>query len=314
MTRLASPASRVPGHPPALARLAETVTTQVIAALKEGVRPWQQPWDSGLIAPGEGGRPLRHCGEPYAGINVLVLWLAAQERGFRSPVWMTYRQALAYGGQVRRGERGVTVVYADRFLRRERDQESGEETGHLIPFLKAYTVFNSAQIEGLPEKFAPAPLPPLSPEQEAQRVAAVEAFFRQCGAVIRHWGPVPSYWPAFDEIRLPAPVAFRSIRAYYATLAHELIHWTRAPERLNRDLGRQKWGDAGYALEELVAELGAALLCADLGLTPEIRQDHAPYIGHWLKILGDDPKALLAAAAHAERAVAYVRGAAPAAT
>lgn len=166
---------------------------------------------------------------------------------------MTYRQAQAYGGQVRKGERGTTVVYADRFLKTVRDAESGEETERLIPFLKTYRVFNAEQIEGLPERFRPVALPALSPEQEFERVAAVEAFFAECGAVIRNVGDVPCYIPALDEIRLPAPGAFGSVKQYYATLAHKLIHWTRHPSRLNRDLGRKKWGDAGYALEELVA-------------------------------------------------------------
>jgi antirestriction protein ArdC len=289
----------------------------VLAALREGVRPWQQPWDCGLIPPGQDGRPRRHNGERYAGINVLFLWMAAQERGYLSSVWMTYRQARAYGGQVRRGEHGTVVVYADRFLKTVRDAESGEETEHLIPFLKTYTVFNSEQIDGLPERFRPVPPAPLTPEQAVGRVAVVERFFALSGAVIRHHGEVPCYIPAFDEIRLPAPGAFRSAQSYYATLAHELVHWTRHPQRLNRDLGRKERGDAGYALEELVAELGAALLCADLGLVPEIRSDHAPYIGNWLTVLADDPRALFTAAAHAERAVSFLKarpetGAAPA--
>jgi antirestriction protein ArdC len=310
MTKPHSRTSRRNGdsRPDALSRLSAAVTGQVLAALRAGVRPWQQPWDSGLIPDGEGGRPLRHTGESYAGVNVLLLWLGAEAAGYRSRIWMTYRQALAYGGQVRGGEHGATVVYADRFLKTVRDAESGEATEQLIPFLKTYTVFNTEQIGGLPDRFLPQPQPALSPEQERERVAAVEAFFAGSGAVIRHRGDTPCYIPACDEIRLPAPGAFRSVRAYYASLAHELIHYAGAPSRLNRDLGRERRGDAGYAREELVAELGAALLCADLGLTPEIRADHAPYIGHWLKLLGDDPRALFTAAAHAERAVAWLRG------
>lgn len=236
-----------------ISRLAEDITAQVIAALREGVRPWQQPWDSGAVAPGEDGRPLRHTGEAYGGINVLLLWLISQERGYLSPIWMTYRQARAYRGQVRRGERGTTVVYADRFVKTVEDAESGEAAERLIPFLKTYAVFNSEQIDGLPERFRPSRDLGMTPAREAERVAAVEAFFVSCGAVIRHHGDCPCYSPLADEIRLPAPGAFRSLQAYYATLAHELIHWTRHPSRLDRDFGRKAWGDAGYAMEELVA-------------------------------------------------------------
>jgi antirestriction protein ArdC len=237
----------------ALSRLAEDITQQVLAALREGVRPWQQPWDLGRIPPHEDGRPRRHTGERYAGINVLLLWLATEAGGYVSPVWMTYRQARVYGGQVRRGERGSVVVYADRFVKTVADAETGAESERAIPFLKTYTVFNSEQIDGLPERFRPAAPMALTPEQEAGRVAVVEAFFSGSGAVIRHHGEVPCYIPGLDEIRLPAPAAFRSAQSYYATLAHELVHWTRHPRRLNRDLGRKVWGDAGYALEELVA-------------------------------------------------------------
>ena len=290
-----------------LTRLAEEITKEVIAALSEGVRPWQQPWDDALV-PGVSVRPLRHTGQGYAGINVILLWLASARQGFTASTWMTYRQAQAYGGQVRQGEKGTPVVYADRFPAKTRDAESGEELERLIPFLRSYAVFNVEQIDNLPERFRPIPPPPLSLEQEASRVLSVETFFRQTGAVIRHLGVTPSYLPGIDEIRLPAPAAFPTAPKYYATLAHELIHWTRHESRLNRDLGREKWGDAGYAREELVAELGAALLCADLGLTPEIREDHAPYIGHWLRELYADPKALFRAAAHAERAVRFLRG------
>ena len=286
-----------------LSGLAEQITGQVLAALREGVRPWQQPWEHGGACPAV--RPLRHGGQPYRGINVLILWLAAQERGYGAPLWMTYRQAQEYGGQVRRGEHGVTVVYADRFRKTAVDEQSGEEVEESIPFLRTYTVFNVQQIDGLPEQFRPAP-PPLTPAQQAGRVAAVEAFFRNTGAVIRHTGDLPCYILDLDEIRLPAMARFPDIGRYYGTLAHELVHWTRHPSRLHRDLGRKEWGDAGYAREELVAELGSAFLCADLGLIPAIREDHAPYIGHWLKVLEDDPKALFRAAAHAERAVAYL--------
>lgn len=277
------------------------ITNQIAAALEQGVKPWTQPWNAAHAA-GNVSRPLRHNGQPYAGINVLTLWASAMERHYAAPIWMTFRQALALGGHVRKGEKGAPVVYANTIVRTE-DGADGEDEERAIPFLKAYAVFNIEQIDGLPAHYyAPAHSEP-NPDR---RIAHAEDFFTALGADIRHGGNSAFYVPAQDFIQMPPFKAFRDAQAYYATLGHECCHWTRHKSRLDRDFGRKLFADEGYAREELVAELGAAFLCADLGLKLEDREDHAAYIGSWLKVLKDDTRAIFAAAAHAQRAVDYL--------
>nr|WP_240633777.1 ArdC-like ssDNA-binding domain-containing protein [Caulobacter flavus] len=241
--------------------LYSTITNQILADLAKGVTPWTKPWAAGHCA-GPVSRPLRYSFEPYSGVNTLVLWATAAERGYGAPIWMTFRQALELGGAVRKGEKGTMVVYANRITRQEAD-DAGQDVERSIPFLKAYTVFNIEQIDGLPERFT-AKAPILT---ESERIARAEAFLEATGAVVIHGGDEASYNVALDRIRLPAFAAFASAHDYYATRGHETVHWTRHPSRLDRDLGRKAWGDAGYAREELVAELGAAFLCAQLGVT-----------------------------------------------
>ncbi|WP_140986488.1 ArdC family protein [Asticcacaulis tiandongensis] len=278
------------------------ITNQIIEALEQGVKPWTQPWNAAHAA-GHVSRPLRHNGQPYAGINVLTLWASAMTAHYSAPIWMTFKQAIELGGHVRKGEKGSPVVYADTMRRTETDDATGDETERAIPFLKAYTVFNVEQIEGLPEHFHAQAHTTRNPDE---RIAEAEAFFAATRADIRHGGDSAYYSPALDYIQMPPFEAFRDAQAYYATLAHEATHWTRHATRLDRDFGRKKFGDDGYAREELVAELGAAFLCADLGLKLADRADHAAYIGHWLSVLKDDKRAVFAAAAHAQRAADYL--------
>lgn len=285
-----------PSRPDLYAR----ITSQIVAQLEAGVRPWTQPWAASESV----SRPLRHDGTPYQGINVVLLWGEAATRGFQSATWMTFRQALTLGAHVRKGEKGSTVVYADRLVRTETD-DAGEDTTRRIPFLKAYTVFNVEQIEDLPASYVPAPAPVLN---AGQRIARAEAFFAATGAEIRHGGGCAFYAPGPDAVQMPTFESFRDPEAYYATLGHELTHWTRHASRLDRDFGRRRQGDAGYAREELVAELGAAFLCADLGLALEPREDHAAYLASWLEVLRDDKRFIFSAAAHAQRAVDYLHG------
>lgn len=282
------------------------VTDRIIADLEQGVRPWVKPWNAEHLA-GRITRPLRHNGTPYRGINVVMLWMAAVTQGYACPIWMTFRQAKELGGFVRKGETGALVVYASTFTATETDDE-GEESEREIPYLKGYTVFNCEQIEGLPAHYyahAEAPAHPV------ERVAEAEAFFANSRADIRHGGDRAYYALEPDYIRMPAAETFRDAESYAATLAHELTHWTRHPSRLDRDLGRKRWGDEGYAREELVAEIGAAFLCADLGIAPEVREDHAAYVASWLKVLKDDERAVFQAAAHAQKAVDYLHGLQP---
>lgn len=282
------------------------VTDRIVTQLEQGVRPWFKPW-SAEHAAGRITRPLRHNGLPYSGINVLLLWSEAVARGFSAPLWMTFKQAHALGAHVRKGETGAMVVYADAIQRTETD-DRGEDVERRIPFLKAYTVFNVEQIEGLPAHYHTPVTAPLSP---LARIEQAERFMAATGAAIKHGGNQAYYSGAGDCIQMPPFEAFRDAESYYATLAHECIHWTKHPTRLDRDFGRQKFGDEGYAREELVAELGSAFLSADLGLTPDIRADHAAYIATWLKVLKDDKRFIFSAAAHAQRAADFLHALQP---
>ena len=284
------------------ADLYSRITDRIVADLEQGVRPWFKPWSTEHAA-GRITRPLRANGVPYRGINILMLWADAMAQGFACPFWMTYRQAQELGGQVRKGERGSLVVYADRFTKTETDQK-GEEIERAIPFLKSYVVFNAEQVDGLPARFSATVAPPLDP---VARIEHAERFFAATGADIRHGGGQAYYAIHHDYVQMPPFVSFRDAESYYATLAHEATHWTRHQSRLDRDFGRKRWGDEGYAAEELVAELGSAFLCADLGLTPEVRDDHAAYIASWLKVLKDDKRAIFTAASKAQEAIDWMQ-------
>ena len=276
----------------------QKITDQIVAALEAGVRPWHQPWNAEHSA-GRITRPLRGNGIPYQGINVLMLWSAAIEKGYAAPIWMTFKQAIELKACVRKGEHGSLVVYADKIIRTETDSKTGEEAEHAIPFMKGYTVFNVEQIDGLPEHYYGKPE---AGADSVQRIAHAESFFAATGANVVHGGSRACYVPSTDNIHMPCIDFFRDAESYYATLAHETTHWTKHPSRLDRDFGRKRFGDEGYAMEELVAELGAAFLAADLTLTPEVRDDHAAYIASWIKVLKDDKRAIFTAASHAQRA------------
>ncbi|MEH6575662.1 MAG: zincin-like metallopeptidase domain-containing protein [Amphritea sp.] len=277
------------------------VTDQILADLEKGVKPWIKPWSAGNTD-GRITRPLRHNGTPYAGINVLVLWSAAVAQGFNSPTWMTFRQAKELGANVRKGEKGSLVVYANTMTRTE-ENENGEEVEQHIPFMKGYTVFNVEQIEELPENYYEVPEPQFDP---VARIEHAESFFAGTGATIRHGGNRAFYSRSRDAIQMPHFETFRDAESYYATLAHECTHWTGAKHRMDRDFGSKGFGSEGYAQEELVAELGAAFLCADLEITLEDREDHSSYIASWLKALKEDKRAIFRAAAHAQRAAEYL--------
>jgi antirestriction protein ArdC len=282
----------------------EKITGRIVEALEKGVRPWLQPW-SAEHAAGRITRPLRSNGIPYQGINVIMLWSEAVSKGYGAPVWMTFRQAMELGAHVRKGEQGSLVVYASSVTRRETDEDSGEESEREIPFLKSYMVFNVEQIEGLPEHYYSKAQ---AVTDALPRIAQTECFFAATGADIRHGGGRAYYSVSSDHVQMPPFESFRDTETYYAVLAHEMTHWTRHPARLDRDFGRKRWGDEGYAMEELVAEMGSAFVSAELGLTPEVRDDHAAYIASWLKVLKDDKRAVFAAASHAQRAADFLRG------
>jgi antirestriction protein ArdC len=279
------------------------VTNRIIADLEQGVRTWMKPWNAGNTA-GRIVRPLRHNGVPYTGINILMLWAESTANGFTSPTWMTFRQASELNAHVRKGEKGSLVVYANSITRTEEDAQ-GEESEREIHYMKGYTVFNVEQIEGLPDLYYAKPQVTTTP---IERIAHAESFFAGTKADIRYRGDRAFYSADGDYIQMPVIDAFKDAESFYSTLGHECGHWTKHPSRLDRNLGRKQFGDEGYAREELVAELASAFLCADLGLTPEIRDDHASYIAEWLTVLKNDKRAIFSAASHAQKAVDYLHG------
>lgn len=278
------------------------ITDQIVASLEQGIKPWTQPWNAGHAA-GPVSRPLRFNGEGYSGINVLTLWASSMEHGFAAPIWMTFKQARELGGHVRKGEKGSPVVYANTIQKTETDERTGDDVDVTIPFMKGYTVFNVEQIEGLPAHYYALRESSRNPDE---RIARADGFFAATGAHIMNGGNSAYYRMASDHIQMPMFESFFNAQSYYATLAHESIHWTRHPSRLDRSFEQQRFGDVGYAKEELVAELGAAFLCADLELKLEDRNDHASYIGSWLQVLKNDKRAIFTAAAHAQRAADYL--------
>lgn len=276
------------------------VTDRILTQLEQGVRPWVKPWSTGGLGP---VRPLRSTGERYRGINTLILWEAASLGGYSAPTWITFKQALEAGGHVRKGETGTIVVYASTFSRAVEDQATGDSVEAEIPFLKTYSVFNVEQCEGLPAELTAKPAPAPEPE----RIEAAETFVANTGVTLIPGGGRAFYAPSDDVVAMPALQAFASAPAFYSTLLHELVHWSGADTRLKRTFG-QRFADTAYAREELVAELGAAFLCADLGIEPSPREDHAAYLEHWLRVLKEDKRAIFQAARFASQASDYLHG------
>jgi antirestriction protein ArdC len=275
----------------------ETITAAIVERLEAGTRPWVQPWTGTSVS-----RPLRACGTPYRGINVLWLWMAAEAAGHSSAYWMTYRQAQLLGAQVRKGERGTPAIFYRAYQGGDTDEGDGTEKQQARRVLKSFSVFNACQIDGLPSRFFPEPRPLLTPNQ---RDSALESFFAAVPARIRHWGAEAYYSPLLDQVTIPEPGLFRDSDHYHATLAHELSHWTGHESRLARQLS-SRFGSEAYAMEELVAELSSAMLGAELGLPVEHLDHHASYLASWLKVLKADSRAILTVAAKAEEAASLL--------
>jgi len=226
---------------------------------------------------------------------VLALWCAAQTHAYTDARWATYRQWLALGAEIRRGERGTLVLFY-----KELPRGADAEPTDGAPFVaRAAHVFNGAQVDAPPAADALAPGIALDP------LPAFDAFVASTGAAVRHGGTRACYVPATNTIHLPTRAAFRTPTGYAGTLAHELVHWTGAPHRLARDL-TGRFGAQAYAAEELVAELGAAFVLADLGIARTPHPDHAAYCASWAPLLRADPRALSTAAAQASRAADYL--------
>jgi antirestriction protein ArdC len=281
--------------------LYQEITDKIITELEAGCVPWVQPWGSSGINAALGLPKNAATGRKYSGINILILWSAVAERGFTGQSWLTFRQALALGGNVRKGEKGTTVVYADRFVpdgERTRAADAGEEP-EAIPFLKRFTVFNTDQCADLPsDADTAAPVPP-----EHLILPQAEALIRATGADLRVGGDRAFYVPSADYIQVPPPSAYFEPVNWHRTVCHELGHWTGAEARLNRDFAG-RFGSSAYAREELVAELTSAFVCAALSITPTVR--HADYLGSWLEVLREDNRAIIRAASAASKAADYL--------
>ena len=280
--------------------LYQSVTDQVIADLEAGTVPWVKPWQGGGGA-GLGLPENAATGRAYSGINILLLWAAAMTHGRSCHVWLTYRQAQGLGAQVRKGERGTTIVHAGSFTPQAEREKAQTEGGNAreIRYLKRYTVFHVDQVDGL-EGFAPALPEPVDPEHVDTRAAALMA---ATGAAISHGGDSAYYMPGPDRIQLPHHSSFTLPVEYYVTGLHELCHWTGHASRLDRNLTLSN-GSRDYAREELVAELGAAFLCAAIGVTPALR--HADYLSCWLEVLREDKRAIFRAASLASKAADFI--------
>ena len=280
------------------------VTAQVIAELEEGRLPWVQPWDSTAC-----GCTMPHnatSGRSYSGINVLILWAAVIRGGYRSQRWLTYRQAQVAGGNVRRGEPGTSVCYADRFTPRGEQAKARDEDreARAVAFLKRFTVFNVDQCEGLPEALTTVP----EACDEVAMLPAVQALIDASGAAFRIGGSEAFYAPGADVVAVPPQAAFHQPINWYRTALHELGHWTGHQSRLDRNQ-RGGFGSADYAREELVAEMSSAFACASLAIRPTVR--HADYIASWLAVLCEDDKAIFRAASAASKTADYLLAFAP---
>lgn len=275
----------------------EIITERITSMLEKGVVPWRRPWRGG-----ESPRNIMSM-KPYRGINVFMLSCS----GYASPYWMTYKQALSVGGQVRRGEKGCPVIYWN-VLEKE-DVKNGKKVKRKIPFLRYYTVFNLEQIDGLESvKRIASKIKPV----EHVEFNPIEVCDALVGAVpnppdIEHRGGRACYAPLIDKISMPAPEAFESPEEYYSTLFHELGHATGHEDRLNRDgLANGKFGSHSYSKEELVAEFTAAFLCGESGIDTATIENSAAYLGNWLKKLSENPRWLVDAAGKAQKAADYL--------
>lgn len=282
----------------------QEITTRIVDAI-ETAGDFRLPWIKNTG--GSFARPVNVVSKnPYNGVNVVSLWVSALAADYPSNIWGTYRQWKEKGCQVRKGEKSSLVVFYKTFEVEDVNEQTGEVEAGERMIARASRVFNAAQVEGfeivaenLPE------VPAFDPIERAETFAAAT------GAQIEEGGDKACFIPSLDVIRMPERRRFTgtetttAAEGFYSTLAHELVHWSGAEKRLARDLSG-RFGDESYAIEELVAELGAAFLCADLGITPEPREDHACYIKNWLAVLKNDKKAIFTAAAKASQAATWL--------
>lgn len=278
------------------------ITQTIITAIERDPGHPQMPWritGGNLFMPNNA-----RTDAAYNGINILTLWAVAEMRDYAVPVWATYRQWQDLGAQVRKGEKSSPVIFYKEF-EVDPDPEAADDDGKRR-VARASAVFNCAQVDGWTLPDAPEPLGPI------ERIATIERFVASTKAMISHSGDRAYYRPSTDTITMPEDGLFTGTdtmsreEGYYATLLHELTHWTGAEHRLDRQFGK-RFGDDAYAAEELVAEIASAFLSAELGITQDTRPDHAQYLAHWLKLMKSDSKAIFTAAARAAEAATYLK-------
>ncbi|MFA5957753.1 ArdC family protein [Hyphomicrobium sp.] len=278
------------------------ITDKLVALMEADPQNPQLPWRRSGIPLTIPANATTH--QPYNGINILSLWMAGEQHGFTTPLWATYRQWAAAGAHVRRGEKASLVIFYKEYETNPNPDDTDDNGKRRVA--RASHVFNAAQVDGFE---VPAPTDKLNP---IDRIAAVETFIANTGATIRISGDRAYYRPSTDEIVMPEEHLFTGTdtmtrsQAFYAVELHEGIHWSGALTRLNRQFGK-RFGDDAYAFEELVAELGASFLCAELQITQAARPDHAHYLANWLHVLKNDKRALFHAAAKAAEAVTYLK-------
>jgi antirestriction protein ArdC len=278
----------------------EAITDRVIAAIEAGAGEWQMPWHRSGVS-----RPVNaHTKKPYRGVNVVALWASAEAYRYSSGFWATYKQWRELEARVRKGERASLIVFWKELEREVEDEETGEREHKKTLFARASWVFNADQVDGWTPPAAPA-------RNLVQALDHAEAFTAATGADVRHGGDRAYYRRSTDHVQMPVRERFTGsdtstpTEAFYATLLHELTHWTGHESRLDRDLSG-RFGNEAYAMEELVAELGAAFLCADLAIANTPRPDHAAYIANWLEVLKRDKRAIFTAARKASQAADYL--------
>jgi antirestriction protein ArdC len=274
------------------------VTDSIIEALEAGVVPWHKPWAS---LPGAGGPTSLSTMKPYRGINVLILGMQAMMKGYDSPFWLTFKQAKERGGCVRKGEKGTQVVLWKPVASKKDDNGETVKDGYLM--LRYFTVFNAEQCDGItvPEI---EELPPFDPIEACETIA-----LGYSSVQVKHGGDRAYYSPALDYVQMPQAASFDTNEHYYGTLFHELAHSTGHSSRLARKslISPAPFGSPDYSREELVAEIASAFLCGEAGIEVNV-QHHAGYIASWLKVLKEDRKAIVTAAAQAQKAADMILG------
>jgi len=276
-----------------------TVTSRILAELEAGAAPWIKPWSA---MPGQGVPCNAATNRPYSGCNVVLLWMV-QAAGYRTPRYLTFKQALELGGNVRKGEHGHKVYFVKKLEVQDRERPDDADATRIVPMLREYTVFNIDQCESLPDRVYS--IGPVKPRNRDARDATIDEFLACSGASIREGFGEAYYRPSDDFISMPRFEAFKSAAAFYGVTFHELGHWTGHKSRLDRDL-RGRFGERAYAAEELVAELSAAFLSAEFAIDGDLR--HAGYIQSWIGLLKADNRAFFTAASKAQAAADYLRG------